>query len=502
MKKILITLLKKHLNIIIQNWIAALQIIFKNKLPQSHLKNIVENSFSTIIEVIDTSDYSSADHLLIEIYNLCTEYNIDLLGASQIFNNGRFAITNNLEKQKDELYDPFFVIGFVEEIIEQLFARYCVLHQETRMKELVLDRDRLKQKLDMNQQYLENILLSSESAIMVLDAEDKFIAWNKGAEKIFGYTEEEMLQTTPERLFPEEAKYHEELKFIRESVKTQGFYKTIETERKIKNGAIISIQLTVNILTDSSGNYAGRFVIVKDYTELKKLQQQIDQSEKLAVLGQMAAGIAHEIGNPLTSISSLVQILQRKTQEEFTARQLANIKENIDRISKIVRELVDFSRPPGYEKSLTQVTDIIKTALGIVKYDKRVKEVNFKTKLASGIPRINVIPDQILQVFVNILFNALDAIEGKGNIMVNSWNDNNHIYIEFIDDGCGIAPNNVDLIFNPFFTTKNVGKGTGLGLSVSYGIIKKFNGDIKVESELNKGSKFKVILPIEESERR
>lgn len=497
MRKIIVELLRKYFQIILHNWITSLSKSFSNKLSHSNLKTLVEHSLNTFIEVIEKSDYSLADEYLIELYNLCDQNSIDLLGVSQLFSNGRFTIVNHLEKDSEGDYNPLIILGFIEEVIEQLYARYSVLHQETKMKELVLDRDRLKQKLDLNQQYLENILHSSDSAIMVLDKNDKFISWNKGAEKIFGYSESEILGNTPEIMFPDEKKYKDELKFIRESVKQKGFYKILETQRVKKDRSIVPIQLSVNILTDSDGNYAGRSVIAKDYTEIKKLQQQIDQSEKLVVLGQMAAGIAHEIGNPLTSISSLVQILQRKTKDEFNNTQLASIKENIDRISKIVRELVDFSRPPGYEKSLTQVADIIKTALGIVKYDKRIKDVKFQTQISNDLPIINIIPDQLLQVFVNILINALDATKGKGKIEVNAFNDNHFIYIDITDDGCGIDPINMDKLFDPFFTTKNVGQGTGLGLSVSYGIMKKFNGDIKVKSELKKGTTFTLVIPIE-----
>ncbi|TSA30120.1 MAG: hypothetical protein D4R68_01240, partial [Ignavibacteriales bacterium] len=291
-------------------------------------------------------------------------------------------------------------------------------------------------------------------------------------------------------------KYVDELYRIQNEVKRNGQSLILETERKTKSGDIISVRLSVSRLPNKKNEYAGRSVIIKDHTEFKRLQAQIDQSEKLAVIGQIAAGVAHEIGNPLTSISSLVQILQRKSQDSFMNEQFVNIKENIDRITKIVRELVDFSRPPSYETSDQDVTDVIKTALGIVKYDKRVRKVNFETDLKKNLPNVNIAADQLLQVFVNILINALDAINGNGIITVKSNFDLKNIYIELSDDGCGMDEATLEKIFDPFFTTKEVGKGTGLGLSVSYGIIKKFNGEIKVKSKLNEGSTFTIALPI------
>jgi PAS domain S-box-containing protein len=336
---------------------------------------------------------------------------------------------------------------------------------------------------------------------MVVDNDEKFISWNKGAENIFGYTEEEVIGKPSSLLFPKGKKYAEELKYIQDQIKEKGYVSISDTERVTKDGRIVTIQLNVTKLPGGNGDSAGRTVIIRDYTEFKKLQQQIDQSEKLAVIGQLAAGVAHEIGNPLTSISSIVQILQRKAPDDFYSEQLATIKENIDRISRIVRELVDFSRPPSHEKTLIQITDIIKTAIGIVKYDKRVKKVDFNTELDKEIPPIMLVPDQLLQVFVNILINALDAIEGNGELTIKSTHDDNYVYISIKDNGCGMDEETVNKIFDPFFTTKGVGKGTGLGLSVSYGIIKKFKGDISVESKLNEGSTFTIKLPIEENNR-
>jgi signal transduction histidine kinase len=161
-----------------------------------------------------------------------------------------------------------------------------------------------------------------------------------------------------------------------------------------------------------------------------------------------------------------------------------------------VRELVDFSRPPSYETAIQDITDIIKTALGIVKYDKRIRKVKFDTDLKPYLPHVNVAADQLLQVFVNILINALDAIQGDGIISVKSGSDIKNVFVEIGDNGCGMDEVTLEKIFDPFFTTKDVGKGTGLGLSVSYGIINRYHGEIRVKSRMNEGSKFTIVLPV------
>jgi PAS domain S-box-containing protein len=497
MKKLLIEFLKKHFNSIVDNWTAKVLQVFSDKLSDSQIRTFVESSINTFIDVIEGNDYRPADQYLIDIYTLFSKNNLNLLEISQLFSHGRFSLLNEIEKEDTGQFDPVILLGYLDGIIEQIFARYGMLHQETKMKELEYDRDRLASKLEMNQEYLENILHSSDSAIMIVDNNEKFISWNKGAERIFGYTEDEMIGKPSTFLLPEGGKYLEELNQIKEKSTLSDQTNYFETERKTKDGRIISVKLSVSKLPSSNGNYIGRSIIIKDFTEFKKLQAQIDQSEKLAVIGQLAAGVAHEIGNPLASISSLVQILQRKSQDPFISEQLVNIKENIDRITRIVRELVDFSRPPSYELAIQDITDIIRTALGIVKYDKRVRKVNFHTDLKPSLPKVNIAADQVLQVFVNILINAIDAVEGNGEISIQSDFDRKNIYVDINDNGCGMDQNTIEKIFDPFYTTKEVGRGTGLGLSVSYGIIKRFNGEIKVESRINKGSKFTIVLPLE-----
>lgn len=499
MKKLLLELLKKYFDQITEIWAARLVPLLGEKLSEAQLRTFAESSLDSIIKIIETNDYKTADQYLIEIYTLFSNANLHLLEISQLFSQGRFAILNFIEVEASKEKDPVILLGFFDELIEQLYARYGVLHQDTKMKELELDRDRLARKLEFDQQYLKSILSNSDQAIMVVDKNENFIAWNKGAENIFGYTESEILGKPSFILFPDDEHYKKELESIIEQTIKVGHISIIETMRKKKNGELLTVRLSVTRLPSSDGEYVGRMVIIKDHTEFKKLQAQIDQSEKLAVIGQLAAGVAHEIGNPLTSISSLVQILQRRSQDQFMSEQLANIKENIDRITRIVRELVDFSRPPSYETAHQDITDIIKTAIGIVKYDKRVRKVKFETDLKKTLPSVIIAADQLLQVFVNIMINALDAIQGNGTISIISYHDDKQVYVEIKDNGCGMDNSTMEKIFDPFFTTKEVGKGTGLGLSVSYGIINRFKGEIKVKSKLKEGSTFIISLPIAEN---
>ena len=172
------------------------------------------------------------------------------------------------------------------------------------------------------------------------------------------------------------------------------------------------------------------------------------------------------------------------------------INSQINRIARIIRELVDFSRPSTHVVKPTDINRIVKEAWNIVQYGKKVKDIAFALDLDEQLPKIPAVPDQIGQVFINILMNAVDSLDGRhGTITVQSRQNGHKIEVMVRDTGKGIEPSELEKIFEPFYTTKTTGQGTGLGLWVSYGIVKSFNGDIFVESIPGKGSTFTVSFP-------
>src|SRR5690606_13703420 len=190
----------------------------------------------------------------------------------------------------------------------------------------------------------------------------------------------------------------------------------------------------------------------------------------------------HEIGNPLTAISSIIQLLQRKIKDETQLDQLGRVRENINRITRIVRDLVDFSRPKSPEFSTMNLNDTINEALGLLKHDARCRNVQFNLELESNVRPIHAVPDQLYQVFLNFILNAVDACDGilQPQVTLRSESDDSNVIIQIIDNGAGIPPAIKERIFEPYFTTKEVGKGTGLGLSVSHNIISSLGGNINV----------------------
>jgi signal transduction histidine kinase len=203
------------------------------------------------------------------------------------------------------------------------------------------------------------------------------------------------------------------------------------------------------------------------------------------------------VGNPLTSISSIVQVLLRTITDEFARDKLGLVQAQVHRITKIIRDLVDFSRPSNYQLQPTDIVRSLTDAVEIVKMGKKAREIAFVTHVRKQIPLLYLVPDQIAQVFINILLNAVDSLKGKkGTIVIEFASDDRDVRVTISDDGCGIDPDNLSKIFEPFFTTKPVGEGTGLGLWVSYGIVKSFRGDITVRSKEGEGTSFSVILPL------
>jgi signal transduction histidine kinase len=236
--------------------------------------------------------------------------------------------------------------------------------------------------------------------------------------------------------------------------------------------------------------------------ELQSARKQIQHQEKMINLGMLAAGVAHEIGNPLTSISNLTQILLKKCQNEKEKTYLELMKKNIDRISEIVGDLVNFSRPSPEKFELVSINQIVEQAIKIVKFDKRGKNVKYITLLDDQNPMAEIIEGQLLQVLVNLLFNAIDAVNPEnGIITITTATQGKFVSIKVGDNGEGIPRELHEKIFEPFFTTKEVGKGTGLGLAVSYTIIKNFNGNITLRSEPGMGTEFEIILPVKQKEK-
>jgi len=230
--------------------------------------------------------------------------------------------------------------------------------------------------------------------------------------------------------------------------------------------------------------------------ELQESQALLVQQEKQAAFGLLAAGIAHEVGNPLAAISSLVQMLHRRNNDDYTSERLQMVQDQLRRIQRTLRELVDFSRPATKQRCVCDIHEVINDALNIAKYYKRTKGKKIVTAFAEGLPRIPLVRDQLAQVFLNLILNAMDATEEGGTIEITTRLNAGWIEVLVGDDGHGISPEGRARLFQPYFTTKPT--GTGLGLFVCKNIMEHVaDGKIELLESSAEGTTFLVSVTCE-----
>ncbi len=355
-----------------------------------------------------------------------------------------------------------------------------------------------KQK-DLDLLRFSNVVHYTVNPSQITDAQGRMIYVNPAFERVTGFTKGELLGRNPSLISSK--KYSKEFWGKVWSAISAGKVWQGEIENRRKDGRAIFTQVLISPIIDGNGTLMGYLGAHRDVTEQKALEHQLMHSQKMESIGTLAAGIAHEVGNPLTSISSIVQVLLRTVPDDYAKDKLSLVQSQVHRITKIIRDLVDFSRPSNYQ---IQPTDIVKTladAVEIVKMGKKAKEITFITHVRQPVPLLSLVPDQMSQVFINILLNAVDALQGKrGTITTEFERDDTDVRVSIVDEGTGIEEEDLPKVFEPFFTTKHVGEGTGLGLWVSYGIVKSFRGDITVKSNPGEGTSFCVILPLNAKE--
>jgi PAS domain S-box-containing protein len=337
-------------------------------------------------------------------------------------------------------------------------------------------------QLAMLKEFSENIIESLPLGVATLDESLRVTYWNSGMEMITGVEKSDalngdaagLLTCLEPRLFTPDMR---------------------EGEITCKRNFEPQIMLKGH-LSRLTGAQKGFVLVLEDITEKKKIEEELFRATKHASVGRLAAGVSHEIGNPLASISSLVQELLTEDMSPFVKGSLSTINEHVHRIARIVRNLGDFARLYPRQKMPTNLRDILESTLNLVRYDKNFKKIEVYTDVHDT-PRLKIDPDQIQQVFLNLILNARDAMPEGGELEISVKQANGHVEMIFADTGQGIGAEIKDKVFDPFFSTKGPTKGTGLGLSICYSIIKDHGGTIEIESEKEKGTRFIIKIPVE-----
>ncbi len=347
-------------------------------------------------------------------------------------------------------------------------------------------------------QLLANIEYYSYDAIIGLDATGHIISWNQGAYMMFGWKEQEIIGKSVFTIIPDDVA--READEILDEVKAKGFVRDRETKRVTRSGKVLNVSLTVTALKDEAGNVTGFSSIIKDITQQKKMESALVRSERLVAAGKLAASIAHEINNPLYGIRScLSHILGVKDAGDVDMHFVRLALKETDRIATLIRNMKAFHSPSGGKLELADINEVLRDIFVLNR--KYLEENRIELEFRPGqVPGVRCVTDQIKQVFINLITNAVEAMPDGGTLTIETippHDEKNMVEVLVSDTGVGIAEEDLQHIFDMFFTKKSEVKGVGLGLSVSYGIIKRHGGWIEVNSQLGKGSTFRVFIPVE-----
>jgi len=374
----------------------------------------------------------------------------------------------------------------------------------------ITQRIKLEKELREANDFLRDLIESSVDGIIVTDIKGNIIIFNKGAETLTGYRAEEVIgKVHITRLYPPGVAKEIMIKMRSHEYGGVGKFTGSQFNVMNKEGEIIPIHLSAAIVYEDGKEVAtvGIFTDLRPQRSMeKKLQEtqlQLLQSEKLRSLGEMAAGVAHEINNPLGGILIYASLLLEDLPPNDPRRaDLEKIVQEATRSKEIVKSLLEFARQSGPKMELTDINKSITDGLLFLENQATFHNIEIMKELDPSLPPIWGNAGQLKQVFMNIIINAADAMHGRGILSIKTYlsEDGKDVIIQFRDTGDGIPEDILSRIFDPFFTTKEVGKGTGLGLSMSYGIVKEHKGTIEVDTARGKGTTFNVILPVDYEE--
>jgi PAS domain S-box-containing protein len=365
---------------------------------------------------------------------------------------------------------------------------------------LMVEKVRLQKELIETKNFLESIVEKAGDAISVVDLEGKVLYWNEGATRIYGYQKEEVLgKQLSDFLYSRDPKLRKEEERLMErliaQVKGGKVIPNVEVKRKTKEGKEIITSMTISPLRNAAGEVVGVSRICKDITDLKKAEERLIMAERLSSLGELTAGVAHELRNPLAGIKINTQILSRKKDlPEMEKKLLSSTQEGIEKIQKIVDDMLHFAKPKAAHFKEEEINEVVDKSLAILQTKLKKGNISSVFEGAQGLPKLRIDIHQVQQVLINVILNAIQAMEKGGTLTVRTFLTNGDgVGIEVRDTGIGISRAHLKKIFDPFFTTKS--EGTGLGLSISLKILENHGATIDVVSEEGKGSAFTIHFP-------
>jgi len=368
----------------------------------------------------------------------------------------------------------------------------------------ITERKHAEEALRISEENFRNSLDKSPLGIRIMSMEEEILYANKALLDTYGYEDIEEMKNTQikERLTPES--YTEYLERMENQKNGKPIASRYEVEIIRKDGDIRTLEVSRGEVVWN--NEAQLMVLCEDITERKRLeaereeiQRQVQIAGRLATVGEMAAGIAHEINNPLTGVVGFADLLTKKELPEDIRKDVEMISEGSKRVAEVTSRMLTFARQNRPLKRQININEVIETTLEMRSSAMSLNNINVITEMDTELPKAIADGGQLQQVFLNIIINAekeMSTAHGKGNLTVKTERVNDAFRISFKDDGPGISNENLEKIFNPFYTTRGIGEGTGLGLSICHGIITEHGGRIHAESELGNGASFIIYLPL------
>src|SRR5579863_2572753 len=360
----------------------------------------------------------------------------------------------------------------------------------------ITDKRSMERQLAQQEEFRRRLLESFPDLILVVDLDERYTFVSSRSRDLLGYEPKDLLGKKISDLedhSPEMASMYHGV------VSGQEALASAEYGARHRDGSWRTMRASGSQLVDAEGKITGVIISVRDITIERKLEQQVVQSERLAAMGAMIGGVAHELNNPLTSIMGVSELLQDTETNETSRKQLAMLQQQARRAAEIVQNLTYFSRPPAPGKSKINLAEVVERTLNLHAYSLRKNNITVDFLKDAGVPYALGDPHQLMQVFLNLILNAEHAIRDardKGTLRIRLGKGDNSVWVSFHDDGPGIPKENLPSIFDPFYTTKRPGRGTGLGLSICKSVMKEHNGSVEAANAPDGGAVFTVTLPV------
>ena len=267
----------------------------------------------------------------------------------------------------------------------------------------------------------------------------------------------------------------------------------------VGDGKIVPLEIGASVLEDENQTFLGYVILFKDLTEVRALRREVELSRRLASVGSLAAGVAHEIRNPLSSIKGFATYFKERYQHVPKDRETAGIMiQEVDRLNRVVSQLLEFARPVKVSPLLTSFPDLIEDSIKLVQQQAQMKQITVRNTTTSQMKKVFVDPDRINQILLNLYLNAIESMDAGGelDVQISYLNEEKDIEIQVSDTGGGIPKDDLIKIFDPYYTTKS--SGTGLGLAIAHNIVEAMGGTITVTSQAGKGTIFRLVIPVKE----